>query len=86
MLTDSNNNNNNNNTYNSKDIINKEARGTADFNLGDVKEVSDEYVITEKGNIDKDRFYIPKKLIIHVDGHYVWFKITEEQSKQYKKD
>jgi hypothetical protein len=82
MLSDS----NNNNTYNSKDIINKEAKGTDDFNLGEVKEVSDEYVITEKGIIDKDRFYIPKKSIIHINGHHVWFKITEKEAKQYKKD
>ena len=77
---------NNKNTYNSKDIIKKEARGTDDFNLGEVKEVSDEYVITEKGIIDKDRFYIPKKSIIHIDGQYVWFEITEKEAKQYKKD
>ena len=79
-------NNNNNNTYNSNDIINKEARGTGNFNLGEVKEVSDDYVITEKGIIDKDRFYIPKKYIINVNGQYVWFGITEKEAKQYKKD
>ena len=72
--------------YNPKDIIKKEARGTGDFGLGEVKEVSDEYVITEKGIIDKDRFYIPKKSIIHIDGQYVWFEITEKEAKQYKKD
>ncbi len=43
-------------------------------------------MITEKGVIDKDRFHIPKKFIRHVDGVYVWFKITEEEAKQYKKD
>ncbi len=43
-------------------------------------------MITEKGVIDKDRFYIPKKSIIHVDGQYVWFGITEEEAKQYKRD
>ena len=76
----------NNNTYNSNDLINKEAKGTDDFNLGDVKEVSDKYVITEKGTIEKDRFYIPKTSIIHVNGHYIWFKITKEEAKNYKKD
>ena len=35
-----------------------------DFDLCEVKDVSDEYVITEKGLIDKDRFYIPKSRII----------------------
>ena len=46
----------------SNQIIKKEARGIGDSSLGEVKEVSDEYVITEKGIIDKDRFYIPKIL------------------------
>jgi hypothetical protein len=79
-------NDSNNNTYNSKDILNKEGKGTDDFNLGEVKEVSDEHVVTEKGIVDKDRFYIPKKLIMYIDGHHVWFKITEEEAKQYKKN
>jgi hypothetical protein len=82
----SNDSNTNNNAYNSKDLMNKEAKGTDDSNFGEVKEVSNEYVITEKGIIDKDRFYIPKKSILHIDGQYVWFKITEEEAKQYKKD
>ncbi|HEX2409432.1 MAG TPA: hypothetical protein VHJ38_19685 [Nitrososphaeraceae archaeon] len=34
-------------------IIKKEARGLGDSNLGQIKEVSDEYVITEKGILDK---------------------------------
>jgi hypothetical protein len=76
---------NNNNTYNSKDLINKEAKGTDDFDLGEIKEVLDEFVITEKGIIDKDRFYIPKKTILHIDGHYVWFKLTKKEAKQYQK-
>jgi hypothetical protein len=72
--------------YNPEDIIKKEARGLGDINLGEVKEVSDEYVITEKGIIDIDRFHIPKTTIIHIDGQYVWFGINEKESKQYKKD
>ena len=32
--------------YNPQDALKKEARGEGDFDLGEVKEVSDEYVIT----------------------------------------
>ena len=42
-------------------------------------------MITEKGVIDKDRLYIPRNSIIHVDGVYVWFGMTEDEAKQYKK-
>jgi hypothetical protein len=43
-------------------------------------------VITEKGLIDKDRFYIPKSSIIHIDGQFIRFGITEDDAKQYKRD
>jgi len=43
-------------------------------------------VITEKGVIDKDRYYIPKTSIIHIDEQFVWFGITEKEAKQYKRD
>ena len=71
---------------NQKILINKEAKGKGNANLGEVKEVNNEYVITEKGIIDKDRFYIPKKLIDTFDMNHVWFGISEEETKQYKKE
>ncbi len=64
----------------------KKKQGSDGGNLGEVKEITHNYVITEKGIVDKDRFHIPKESIRHVDGQYVWFKITEEQAKQYKRD
>jgi hypothetical protein len=69
-----------------QDVLKKEARGTGDADLGEVKEVSDEFVITEKGLIDKDRFHIPKSHIIHIDEQFVWFGITKDEAKQYKRD
>ena len=72
--------------YKPQDVLKKEAKGTGDADLGEVKEVSDEYVITEKGVIDKDRFYIPKSSIIHIDGQFVWFGITEKQALAYLKE
>ena len=72
--------------YNPEDVIKKVARGSDGSYLGEVKEISHDYVITEKGIIDIDRFHIPKNSIIHIDGVYVWFGITEEEAKQYKID
>ena len=69
-----------------EDLLKKEARGTGNAVLGEVKEVSEEYVITEKGIIDKDRFYIPKNLVERFDGDTVYFKITKEEAKEYKRD
>ena len=71
--------------YNSEDIIKKEARVLVGGHLGEIKDISHGYVITEKGVIDKDRFYIPRNSKIHLDGQYVWFGMTEDEAKQYKK-
>jgi ferredoxin-fold anticodon binding domain-containing protein len=59
--------------YNPEDVLKKEARGIGDFYLGVVKDVSNDYVITEKGLIDKNKFYIPKSRIIHIDAQVVLF-------------
>jgi hypothetical protein len=71
--------------YNPEDVIKKEARGIEDqSDLGEVQEVGTEYILTKKGTIDGDKFYIPKNLVKRFDGHTVWFKLTEEESHQYK--
>jgi hypothetical protein len=71
--------------YNPKDVNKKEARGLRDeIDLGEVQEVGTEYVLTKKGTIYSDKFYIPKNLVECFDGHTVWFKLTEEESYQYK--
>ncbi|HZB18128.1 MAG TPA: hypothetical protein VE445_13255, partial [Nitrososphaeraceae archaeon] len=50
--------------YNPEDIIKKEARGLGDdTDFGEVQEILGEYIITQKGNVAKDRFYIPKNLV-----------------------
>jgi hypothetical protein len=71
--------------YNPKDVNKKEARGLREeVDLGEVQEIGIEYVLTKKGTIDSDKFYIPKNLVERFDGHTVWFKLTEEESHQYK--
>jgi hypothetical protein len=71
--------------YNPEDVIKKEARGLGyEVDLGEVQEVGTEYILTKKGTIDGDKYYIPKNLVERFDGHTVWFKLTEEESHQYK--
>ena len=76
----------NNPIFNPDEIIKKQARGLDGSDLGEIKDTNHDYVITEEGIIDKDRFRIPIKSIIHVDGVYVWFGMTEDEAKQYKID
>ena len=73
--------------YNSEEIIKKEARGLGDdTDFGEVQEILGEYIITQKGTVAKDRFYIPKNLVERFDGDTVYFKITKDEGKQYKRD
>jgi hypothetical protein len=73
--------------YNSEDIIKKEARGLGDdTDFGEVQEILGEYIITQKGNVAKDRFYIPKNLVERFDGDTVYFNVTKDEAKQYKRD
>ena len=72
--------------FNPEEIIKKEARGLGDADLGEVQEVTGEFIVTQKGTIDKDVFYIPKNLVDHFDGRTVFFTVTEEEAKQYKRD
>ena len=71
--------------YDSEDIIKKEARGIDEIDLGEVQEVGPEYILTEKGTIDRDKFYIPKNLVDRFDGHTLWFKLREEDIHKYRK-
>mgnify|MGYP003293674525 FL=1 len=75
------------NDSNIQDIIKKEARGLGDnTDFGEVQEILGEHVITQKGTVAKDRYYIPRNLIERFDGNTVYFKITKDESKQYKRD
>jgi hypothetical protein len=68
-------------TFNPEEIIKKEARGLGDADLGEVQEVTGEFIVTQKGTIDKDVFYFPKNLVDNFDGSTVFFTVTEEEAK-----
>ena len=51
------------------EVIDKKARGIDDYDLGEVQEVNDNVVITQKGVTDKDKFYLAKRLVDRFDGH-----------------
>ena len=63
------------------EIIKKEARGIDDADFGEVQDVNSEYVLTQKGIIDKESFSFPKKLVQDYDGDRVLFKVTEEEAR-----
>lgn len=71
-----------------KDIIKKEARGyVKGDDLGEVQEIGQDFVVTERGRLKKNKFYLPKPLVAGYDGEVLWFNITEQEAEDnFKKD
>jgi uncharacterized protein (TIGR02271 family) len=63
------------------DVIKKEARGSGDEDLGEVQEAGQDYVLVQRGMINKEKFYIPKDQVESYDGSVLRFRISEEDAK-----
>jgi hypothetical protein len=68
------------------EVLKKEARGIGDYDLGEVDEVQSDTIVTKKGIVDKDKFYLTKNLAERYDGHNIWFKISKEDAQQFRRD
>jgi uncharacterized protein (TIGR02271 family) len=66
------------------DVIKKEARGNNDEDFGEVKDIQGNYVLVQKGIIDKEKFYIPKDQAESYDGDVLRFRISKEDLDQYQ--
>jgi hypothetical protein len=67
-------------------VIDKKARRTDDCDLGAVVEVQDNVIVTQKGILDKDKFYLTKRLVDRFDGQYLWFNLTEVEAQEFRID
>jgi hypothetical protein len=63
------------------ELIDKKARGIDDYDLGRFK-----VVITQKGIIDKDKFYLTKRRVDRFGGLYLWCNITDVESQEFRRD
>ena len=64
-----------------EDVIKKEARGTNDDDLGEVQDIGQTYVMTQKGTFSKEKFFLPKYLIEGYDGNVLRFRISKEEAR-----
>src|SRR5205807_9371791 len=48
--------------------------------VGDIKEVSQNFLRIEKGTVKKDKFWIPKYVADAYDGKTLWLLINEEET------
>jgi uncharacterized protein (TIGR02271 family) len=63
------------------DVTKKEARGSNDEDLGEVQEVGQNYVLVQRGMLNKKKFYIPRDLAESYDGTVLRFKISDEDAE-----
>ena len=61
------------------DTIKKEARGINDEDLGEVQEVTEGYVLVQRGMINKEKFYIPQDQADSYDGSVLTFRVSEDE-------
>jgi hypothetical protein len=69
----------------SESIIKKEARGIDNTDLGKIKEITSDCIITQKDTVNNDKFIIPKDLLERFHEDNILFQVTEEETETYKK-
>ena len=68
------------------DVVKKEARGLNDADFGEVQEVSNGLVLTQRGIVNKELFSFPQSAVESYDGMVLKFNISEiEAIDKYKK-
>ena len=69
-----------------EDAVKKEARGHANYDLGEVQDTGTYYVHTERGGdirAHRTQFYIPKSLVESYDGKVLRFNVSATEAPQF---
>jgi hypothetical protein len=69
-----------------ENLIKKQASGVDDCDFGEVQQIQEEFIVTEKGIINKKRYCLPRNLIAGFDGHTLYFRIMKAESNRYRQD
>ena len=72
-----------NSDINWNDVIKKEARGINNEDFGEVQDIQGQFVLVQKGIVNKENFYIPKDLVESYDGYVLKFRFSEQELSQY---
>jgi uncharacterized protein (TIGR02271 family) len=65
-------------------VVKKEAIGLNGEDLGEVLEVGGTYIITQKGIINKKKYYLPKKSATSFDGSVLRLNMTDNDLDGYR--
>ena len=66
------------------DVIKKEVRGLNNEDFGEVQDIRDDYVIVERGAINKEKFYFPKDQVESYDGNILKIRLVEFELINYQ--
>jgi uncharacterized protein (TIGR02271 family) len=72
-----------NSDINWNDVIKKEARGINNEDFGEVQDIQGQFILVQKGIVNKENFYIPKDLVESYDGYVLKFRFSEQELNQY---
>ena len=61
------------------DTIKKEAEGINGEDFGEVQDVSNGFVLVQRGIVNKEKYLIPQELAQSYDGDTVRFGISEDE-------
>jgi uncharacterized protein (TIGR02271 family) len=75
---------NNNSNIDWSSVVKKEAIGSEGLDLGEVHEVGETYVITQRGLINKKRYHIPKSAAESFDGDILKLRVSESELESYE--
>jgi hypothetical protein len=76
----------------------KKVKSNDGKDIGEIKEISDNFLRVEKGTLSKDKFWIPKYVVDAYDGKNLWLLMSQDEilgkymygtapsSEQYAKD
>lgn len=79
--------NNNRPGLNWDSLSDKDAKTLDNYELGKVKQVADEYIYTEKGLLQKEKFFVPRRFADRFDGKTLWFSVTKGQAEgEFKRE
>ena len=66
------------------DAIDRAAEGINVYELGQIQEISEGYIVTERCGRDEDKFIITKTISSQFDVRILHFNLSEEDSNKYK--
>jgi hypothetical protein len=69
-----------------QEVLDKGAIGIDKCDLGKVKQIKDDLIITKKGLINKKKYFLPLKLVDKFDGDILYFKIMKAEAKQFQEN